>query len=200
MKNLPTFEEFLNEMKMENFPEYNNGKDTNTYTKDFSKRVSSVKGLESTYNILDSTSSIHIKSKPGMADVNLIKDIQNALKGFDNNLDLDSIKTNIGDSYRTSKNDQEKGIVSYEIPKKIDWWTLKRAAGPGKPSTETKLTPEIIDSLLDKMASASTSQHELADTKWTSLEDFLRAAKDHMNSTSYKKFYNEVKKTYPKIK
>jgi hypothetical protein len=200
MKNIPTFEEFLNEMKMENFPEYNNGKDSPAYTKDFSKRISSVKGIESDYNILDSTSDVHVKSKPGMADVNLIKDIQKALKGFDNNLDLDSIKTNIGDSYSTSKNDQEKGIVSYVIPKKVDWWTLKKASGPEKPSMETKLTPEIIDSLLDKMASVSTSQHELADTQWTSLEDFLRASEDYMNSTSYKKFYKEVKKKYPKIK
>jgi len=50
------------------------------------------------------------------------------------------------------------------------------------------------------MAQVSTTQDELADTNWTSLEDFLGAAEDHMSATNYKKFYKEVKKKYPKMK
>ena len=95
-----------------------------------------------------------------------------------------------------SPNDQQRGIVTYTIRKKIDWWTLKRAAGPEKPSTETVLNPEIIDSILDRMAQVSTTQDQLANTTWTSLEDLLRAAEDHMSATNYKKFYKEIKKKY----
>ena len=128
------------------------------------------------------------------------KDIQKALNGFDVNLDLNNITSNIGKPGETSPNDQQKGIVTYKIPKKVDWWTLKRAAGPEKPSTETVLNPEIIDSILDRMAQVSTTQDQLANTMWTSLEDLLRAAEDHMSGTNYKKFYKETKKKYPKVK
>ena len=114
-------------------------------------------------------------------------------------LDLDNITNNIGKPGQISPNDQEKGIVSYTIPKHVDWWTLKRAAGPEKPSTETVLTDEIISSILDRMAQVSTTQDQLANTAWTSLEDLLRAAEDHMSSTNYKKFYKEIKKKYPKM-
>ena len=134
-----------------------------------------------------------------MADVDSTKDIQKALKGFDDNLDLDKITSNIGKPGQISPNDQQKGIVSYTIPKKVDWWTLKRAAGPEKPSTETVLTDEIISSILDRMAQVSTTQDQLANTAWTSLEDLLKAAEDHMSGTNYKKFYKEIKKKYPKM-
>jgi hypothetical protein len=150
---------------------------------------------------MDSTSSVMLKSNPGMSGVDLTKDIQKALRGFDDNLDLDNVKTNFGKPSREiSQNDQDKGIVSYSIPKKVDWWTLKKAAGPEKPSQETELTSDIVSSLLDKMAQVSTTQDQLANQQWTSLEDFLSAAKDHISSSNYKKFYKEVKKKYPKMK
>jgi hypothetical protein len=141
-----------------------------------------------------------LRSEPDMADIDSTKDIQKALKGFDDNLDLDNIKSNIGKPGETSPNDQQRGIVSYQIPKKVDWWTLKRAAGKEKPSTETKLTDDIIFGILDRMAQVSTTQDQLADVQWTSLDDLLRAAEDHMNATNYKKFYKEIKTKYPKVK
>lgn len=199
MKHIKLFEQFVNEAKMDLFPEYNNGLDTRTYTIELKKRISKIKEI-SQYNEMDSTSAFHLKSEPGTAEMDLTKEIQKALKGFDDNLDLDNITSNIGQPNMTSPNDQQKGIVTYKIPKKVDWWTLKRAAGPEKPSTETQLTPEIVFSLIDKMAQFSTTQDELADIDWTSLEDFLRAAEDHMSATNYKKFYKEIKKKYPKMK
>lgn len=196
MKHIKLFEQFVAEAKMDIFPEYNNGLDADEYQKQFIKAISSVKGV---YFNMSSTNKMYLKTEPGMADTDFTKDIQKALKGFDDNLDLDNITSNIGKPGETSPNDQQKGIVSYQIPKKVDWWTLKRAAGKEKPSTETKLTPEIVDSILDKMAQVSTTQHELADVQWTSLEDLLRAAEDHMSGTNYKKFYKEIKKKYPKM-
>jgi hypothetical protein len=74
------------------------------------------------------------------------------------------------------------------------------AAGKEKPSTETVLTPEIVDSILDRMAQVSTTQDQLANTQWTSLEELLNAASDHMSATNYKKFVKEIKSKYPKVK
>ena len=196
MKKIKLFEEFINEAKMDLFPGYNNGLEANEYEKQLRKALSSAKGVE--FN-MSSTSMIYLKTEPNMAGVDLTKDIQKALKGFDDNLDLDNITNNIGKPGQISPNDQQKGIVSYNIPKKVDWWTLKRAAGKDKPSTETVLSPEIIDSILDRMAQVSTTQDQLANTTWTSLEDLLRAAEDHMSGTNYKKFYKEIKKKYPKM-
>ena len=196
MKKIKLFEEFINEAKMDLFPGYNNGLEANEYEKQLRKALSSAKGVE--FN-MSSTSMIYLKTEPNMADADLTKDIQKALKGFDDNLDLDNITNNIGKPGQISPNDQQKGIVSYNIPKKVDWWTLKRAAGKDKPSTETVLSPEIIDSILDRMAQVSTTQDQLANTTWTSLEDLLRAAEDHMSGTNYKKFYKEIKKKYPKM-
>jgi hypothetical protein len=198
MKYIKLYEEFVNESKMELFPNYNKGMDSYSYMKDLLKNLSSTDIAQ--YNHMDSTSSVMLKSNPGMSGVDLTKDIQKALRGFDDNLDLDNIKTNLGKPREISQNDQEKGIVSYDIPKKVDWWTLKRAAGPEKPSQETELTSDIVSSLLDKMAQVSTTQDQLANQQWTSLEDFLSAAKDHISSSNYKKFYKEVKKKYPKMK
>ena len=197
MKHIQLFEEFINEAKMDLFPEYNNGLDTNEYEKQLLRALSSAKGVGLS---MSSTSMIYLRTEPNMAGTDSTKDIQKALKGFDDNLDLDNITNNIGKPGQISQNDQQKGIVSYTIPKKVDWWTLKRAAGPEKPSTETVLNPEIIDSILDRMAQVSTTQDQLANTMWTSLEDLLRAAEDHMSGTNYKKFYKEIKKKYPKIK
>ena len=201
MKRIKLFEQFIIEGKSDVFPEYNNGLATGDYKymKAMKALLSKIEGI-SEYDDMDTTSNVYIKSTPGTANIDLTKDIQKALKGFDDNLDLDNITSNIGKPGQISPNDQQKGIVTYNIPKKVDWWTLKRAAGPEKPSTETQLTPEIVSSLLDKMAQVSTTQDELADTNWTSLEDFLGAAKDHMSATNYKKFYKEAKKKYPKIK
>ena len=196
MKYVKLYEEFINEAKMDLFPGYNNGLEANEYEKQLRKALSSAKGVE--FN-MSSTSMLYLKTEPNMADVDSTKDIQKALKGFDDNLDLDKITSNIGKPGQISPNDQQKGIVSYTIPKKVDWWTLKRAAGPEKPSTETVLNPEIIDSILDRMAQVSTTQDQLANTMWTSLEDLLRAAEDHMSGTNYKKFYKEIKKKYPKM-
>jgi hypothetical protein len=196
MKHIKLFEQFVTEAKMDIFPEYNNGLEANEYEKQLVKALSSAKGVGFS---MSSTSHIYLRTEPNMGDTDSTKDIQKALKGFDNNLDLENIWNNIGKSGERSKNDQEKGIVSYRIPKKIDWWDLKRAAGKEKPSTETKLTSEIIDSILDKMAQVSTTQHELADVQWTSLEDLLKSAEDHMTATNYKKFYKEIKKKYPKL-
>jgi len=196
MKKIKLFEEFINEAKMDLFPGYNNGLEANEYEKQLRKALSSAKGVE--FN-MSSTSMIYLKTEPNMAGVDLTKDIQKALKGFDDNLDLDNITSNIGKPGQISPNDQQKGIVSYNIPKKVDWWTLKRAAGKDKPSTETVLSPEIIDSILDRMAQVSTTQDQLANTTWTSLEDLLKAAEDHMSGTNYKKFYKEIKKKYPKM-
>jgi hypothetical protein len=192
-------EEGINEAT-DKFPAYNNGYAPGDYKymKEIKSLLSKIKGI-SEYNDMDTTTHVYIKSAPGNESNDLTKEIQKALKGFDDNLDLDNISSNIGKHDQLSPNDQQKGIVTYKIPKKVDWWTLKRAAGPEKPSTETKLTPEIVDSLLDKMASVSTTQHQLANTQWTSLEDFLRSAEDHMSATNYKKFYKEVKKKYPKM-
>ena len=196
MKHIQLFEEFINEAKMDLFPEYNNGLDTNEYEKQLLRALSSAKGVGLS---MSSTSMIYLRTEPNMAGTDSTKDIQKALKGFDDNLDLDNITNNIGKPGQISQNDQQKGIVSYTIPKKVDWWTLKRAAGPEKPSTETVLNPEIIDSILDRMAQVSTTQDQLANTMWTSLEDLLRAAEDHMSGTNYKKFYKEIKKKYPKM-
>ena len=196
MKHIQLFEEFINEAKMDLFPEYNNGLDTNEYEKQLLRALSSAKGVGLS---MSSTSMIYLRTEPNMAGTDSTKDIQKALKGFDDNLDLDNITNNIGKPGQISPNDQQKGIVSYTIPKKVDWWTLKRAAGPEKPSTETVLNPEIIDSILDRMAQVSTTQDQLANTMWTSLEDLLRAAEDHMSGTNYKKFYKEIKKKYPKM-
>jgi hypothetical protein len=196
MKHIKLFEQFVAEAKMDIFPGYNNGLDSDEYQKQFIKAISGVKGV---YFNMSSTDRMYLRTEPNMAEVDSTKDIQKALKGFDDNLDLDNIKNNIGKPGETSPNDQQKGIVSYTIPKKVDWWTLKRAAGPEKPSTETKLTDEIIFSILDRMAQVSTTQDQLANTSWTSLEDLLKAAEDHMSSTNYKKFYKEIKKKYPKV-
>jgi hypothetical protein len=196
MKHIKLYEQFITEAKMDLFPGYNNGLEANEYEKQLRKALSSAKGVE--FN-MSSTSMIYLKTEPNMADVDLTKDIQKALKGFDDNLDLDNITNNIGKPGQISPNDQQKGIVSYTIPKKVDWWTLKRAAGKDKPSAETILNPEIIDSILDRMAQVSTTQDQLANIMWTSLEDLLRAAEDHMSSTNYKKFYKEIKKKYPKM-
>lgn len=196
MKYVKLYEEFINEAKMDLFPGYNNGLEANEYEKQLRKALSSAKGVE--FN-MSSTSMLYLRTLPNMADVDSTKDIQKALKGFDDNLDLDNITNNIGKPGQISPNDQQKGIVSYTIPKKVDWWTLKRAAGPEKPSTETVLNPEIIDSILDRMAQVSTTQDQLANIMWTSLEDLLRAAEDHMSGTNYKKFYKEIKKKYPKM-
>jgi hypothetical protein len=196
MKYVKLYEEFINEAKMDLFPGYNNGLEANEYEKQLRKALSSAKGVE--FN-MSSTSMLYLRTLPNMADVDSTKDIQKALKGFDDNLDLDNITNNIGKPGQISPNDQQKGIVSYTIPKKVDWWTLKRAAGPEKPSTETVLNPEIIDSILDRMAQVSTTQDQLANTMWTSLEDLLRSAEDHMSGTNYKKFYKEIKKKYPKM-
>ena len=197
MKHIKLFEDFVNEARMQTFPGYNNGLDSDEYQKEFKKTLSKVKDVE--FN-MSSTSMMYLKSSPNMADVDLTKDIQKALTGFDDNLDLDNITSNIGKPGLISPNDQQRGIVSYQIPKHIDWWTLKRAAGKEKPSTETKLTDDMISGILDRMAQVSTTQDQLADVQWTSLDDLLRAAEDHMNATNYKKFYKEIKTKYPKVK
>lgn len=201
MKHIKLFEQFVAEGKSNAFPEYNNGYAPGDYKymKEMKSLLSKIKGI-SEYDDMDTTTHVYIKSAPGNGGVDLTKDIQKALKGFDDNLDLDNISSNIGKPDQISPNDQQKGIVTYKITKKIDWWTLKQAAGKEKPSNETQITPEIVSSLLDKMAGVSTTQDELADTNWTSLEDFLRSAEDHMSSVNYKKFYKEVKKKYPKMK
>lgn len=197
MKHIKLFEDFVNEARMQTFPGYNNGLDSDEYQKEFKKTLSKVKDVE--FN-MSSTSMMYLKSSPNMADVDLTKDIQKALTGFDDNLDLDNITSNIGKPGLISPNDQQRGIVSYQIPKHIDWWTLKRAAGKEKPSTETKLTDDMISGILDRMAQVSTTQDQLADVQWTSLDDLLRAAEDHMSATNYKKFYKEIKTKYPKVK
>jgi hypothetical protein len=201
MKHVKLFEQFVAEAKMDIFPEYNNGHAPGDYKymKEMKSLLSKIKGI-SEYDDMDTTTHVYIKSAPGNESIDLTKDIQKALNGFDVNLDLNNITSNIGKPGETSPNDQQKGIVTYKIPKKVDWWTLKRAAGPEKPSTETKLTPEIVDSILDRMAQVSTTQDQLANTDWSSLEDLLRAAEDHMSGTNYKKFYKEIKKKYPKVK
>jgi hypothetical protein len=200
MRYAKLFEQFIAEAKMDIFPEYNNGYAPGDYKymKEMKALLSKIKGI-SEYNDMDSTSHVYIKSAPGNSDIDLTKDIQKALKGFDDNLNLDNITSNIGKTRETSPNDQQKGIVTYKITKNVDWWTLKRAAGSEKPSTETVLNPEIIDSILDRMAQVSTTQDQLANTMWTSLEDLLRAAEDHISGTNYKKFYKEIKKKYPKM-
>jgi hypothetical protein len=197
MKHIKLFEQFVSEARMQIFPGYNNGLDSDEYQKQFSKAISSVKGI---YFNMSSTDKMFLRSEPNMADIDSTKDIQKALKGFDDNLDLDNITSNIGKPGETSPNDQQKGIVSYQIPKKVDWWTLKRAAGKEKPSTETKLTDDIIFGILDRMAQVSTTQDQLANVQWTSLDDLLRAAEDHISATNYKKFYKEIKAKYPKVK
>jgi hypothetical protein len=197
MKHIKLFEQFVSEAKMQIFPGYNNGLDSDEYQKQFIKAISGVKGI---YFNMSSTDRMFLRSEPNMADIDSTKDIQKALKGFDDNLDLDNITSNIGKPGETSPNDQQRGIVSYQIPKKVDWWTLKRAAGKEKPSTETKLTDDIIFGILDRMAQVSTTQDQLADVQWTSLDDLLRAAEDHMTATNYKKFYKEIKAKYPKVK
>jgi hypothetical protein len=197
MKHIKLFEQFVSEAKMQIFPGYNNGLDSDEYQKQFIKAISGVKGI---YFNMSSTDRMFLRSEPNMADIDSTKDIQKALKGFDDNLDLDNITSNIGKPGETSPNDQQRGIVSYQIPKKVDWWTLKRAAGKEKPSTETKLTDDIIFGILDRMAQVSTTQDQLADVQWTSLDDLLRAAEDHMTTTNYKKFYKEIKAKYPKVK
>jgi len=201
MKHIKLFEQFVAEGKSDAFPEYNNGYAPGDYKymKEMKSLLSKIKGI-SEYDDMDSTTHVYIKSAPGNSGVDLTKDIQKVLKGFDGNLDLDNITSNIGKPGETSPNDQQKGIVTYKIAKKIDWWTLKRAAGKEKPSTETVLTDDIISGILDRMAQVSTTQHELADVQWTSLEDLLRAAEDHMTATNYKKFYKEIKAKYPKMK
>jgi hypothetical protein len=200
MKHIKLFEQFVAEAKMDIFPEYNNGHAPGDYKymKEMKSLLSKIKGI-SEYDDMDTTTHVYIKSAPGNSGIDLTKDIQKALNGFDVNLDLNNITSNIGKPGETSPNDQQKGIVTYKITKKVDWWTLKRAAGPEKPSTETKLTDEIIFSILDRMAQVSTTQDQLANTSWTSLEDLLKAAEDHMSSTNYKKFYKEIKKKYPKV-
>lgn len=182
------------------FPSFNNGYAPGDYKymKEMKALLSKIKGI-SEYNDMDTTTDVYIKSAPGYGEVDLTKDIQKALKGFDDNLDLDNISSNIGKPGNVSPNDQAKGIVTYKIPKKVDWWTLKRAAGD-KPSNETTLTQDIVFSLLDRMAQVSTTQHELADTNWTSLADFLDAAEDHMKPAQYTKFVKDVQKKYPKMK
>lgn len=199
MKNIPSFEDFVNE-RAEAFPTYNKGlaPGDHKYMKDLKSLLSKINGM-SDYNDMDTTSCVYIKSLPGNASTDLTRDIQKALKGYDDNLDLDNITSNIGKPRETSPNDQEKGIVTYKIPKKVEWWTLKRAAG-NKPSTETQITPDIVFSLLDRMAQVSTTQHELADVNWTSLESFLDAAEDHMKPAQYTKFVKEVRAKYPKMK
>ena len=197
MKYIKLFEQFVSEAKMQIFPEYNNGLDADEYQKQFAKAISGVKGV---YFNMSSTDKMFLRTEPDMAEIDSTKDIQKALQGFDVNLDLDNITNNIGKPGETSPNDQQKGIVSYTIPKKVDWWTLKRAAGKEKPSTETVLTSDMVDSILDRMAQVSTTQHELANTQWTSLEELLKAAADHMSATNYKKFLREIKTKYPKVK
>ena len=198
MKHIKLFEQFVNEANT--FPSYDNGHALGDfkYMKEMKSLLSKIKGI-SQYDDMNTTSDIYIKTEPGNAEVDITKDIQKALNGFDNNLDLDNITSNIGKPGETSPNDQAKGIVTYKIPKKVDWWTLKRAAG-NKPSDETQLTQDIVFSLLDRMAQVSTTQHELADTNWTSLADFLDAAEDHMKPAQYTKFVKEVQKKYPKMK
>lgn len=201
MKHIKLFGQFVNEGNSNAFPEYNNAHAPGDYKymKEMKALLSKIKGI-SEYDDMDTTTSVYIKSAPGNGAIDLTKDIQKVLKGFDDNLDLDNITSNIGKPGEISPNDQQKGIVTYKITKKVDWWTLKKAAGKEKPSTETKLTDNIIFGILDRMAQVSTTQDQLANTQWTSLENLLRAAEDHMTATNYKKFYKEIKTKYPKIK
>ena len=201
MKHIKLFEQFVAEGNSNAFPGFNNGYAPGDYKymKEMKSLLSKIKGI-SEYDDMDTTTDVYIKSAPGNGGVDLTKDIQKALKGFADNLDLDNISSNIGKPGHISPNDQAKGIVTYRIPKKVDWWTLKRAAGKEKPSTETKLTDDIISGILDRMAQVSTTQDQLADVQWTSLDDLLGAAEDHMTATNYKKFYKEIKTKYPKVK
>ena len=201
MKHIKLFEQFVAEGNSNAFPGFNNGYAPGDYKymKAMKSLLSKIKGI-SEYDDMDTTSDVYIKSAPGNGGVDLTRDIQKALKGFDDNLDLDNITSNIGKPGQISPNDQAKGIVTYKIPKKVDWWTLKKAAGKEKPSTETVLTDNIISGILDRMAQVSTTQDQLADVQWTSLEDLLGAAEDHMTATNYKKFYKEIKTKYPKVK
>ena len=201
MKHIKLFEQFVAEGSSNAFPGFNNGYAPGDYKymKEMKSLLSKIKGI-SEYDDMDTTTDVYIKSAPGNGGVDLTKDIQKALKGFDDNLDLDNISSNIGKPGHISPNDQAKGIVTYKIPKKVDWWTLKKAAGKEKPSTETVLTDNIISGILDRMAQVSTTQDQLADVQWTSLEDLLGAAEDHMTATNYKKFYKEIKTKYPKVK
>lgn len=193
-------ESALNEGKSDAFPTYNNGYAPGDYKymKEMKSLLSKVEGI-SPYDDMDTTTDVYIKSSPNNSKTDLTRDIQKVLKGFDDNLDLDNITSNIGNPRLISPNDQQKGIVTYKVPKKVEWWTLKRAAGD-KPSTETQITPDIVFSLLDRMAQVSTTQHELADINWTSLNSFLDAAEDHMKPAQYTKFVKEIRKKYPKMK
>lgn len=201
MKHIKLFEQFVAEGNSNTFPVYNNGYAPGDYKymQGMKSNLSKIKEI-SQFNDFDSTTHVFLRSEPGTAGKDLTKDIQKALKGFDNNLDLDNITSNIGKPGETSPNDQQKGIITYKITKKVDWWTLKKAAGKEKPSTETVLTDSIISGILDRMAQVSTTQDQLADVQWTSLDDLLRAAEDHMSATNYKKFYKEIKTKYPKVK
>jgi hypothetical protein len=193
-------ESALNEGNSDAFPTYNNGYAPGDYKymKEMKSLLSKIEGI-SQYDDMDTTTDVYIKSSPNNSKTDLTRDIQKALKGFDDNLDLDNITSNIGNPRLISPNDQQKGIVTYKVPKKVQWWTLKRAAGD-KPSTETQITPDIVFSLLDRMAQVSTTQHELADINWTSLDSFLDAAEDHMKPAQYTKFVKEIRKKYPKMK
>ena len=93
MKHIKLFEQFITEAKMDIFPEYNNGLDANEYEKQLVRALSGAKGVGFS---MSSTSHIYLRTEPNMADTDSTKDIQNALKGFDNNLDLENIWSNIG--------------------------------------------------------------------------------------------------------
>ena len=125
------------------------------------------------------------------------KALKKILKYADSNLDVNTIKNNFeaSDDER-SGNDQEQDIWKYTIDKKLDFHKAKKA-GILKKAPITKMDNTISTSLIDMMAVYTSDANPLADTQWTSLEDFMKSAADYITGSDWKKFQKDVEERYP---
>ena len=125
------------------------------------------------------------------------KALKKILKYADSNLDVNTIKNNFeaSDDER-SGNDQEQDIWKYTIDKKLDFHKAKKA-GILKEAPITKMDNAITASLIDMMSVYTSDANPLADTQWTSLEDFMKSAADYITGSDWKKFQKDVERQYP---
>jgi len=187
--------------------DYNLGLEkTYEYEKVLGKAVSNLKGIDK-YNkamsrgdgtaVQDISGNIIIGQYGTNDNTSKLKSI---LSNADPNLDVSKIKNNLKASPNSrSKHDQDNDIWKYTVPKKIDYHQAKKA-GILKSTPVTKMNHDVVMSLMDMMASYTSKATPLANQAWTSLDDFMQHAADFITGSSWKKFQNDVKKKYPKLR
>lgn len=194
MNHVQLFEQYIGESI------YNLGLKSEPYVAKLYDRIKGIKSVEAYYDmprtiIHESSSMVYIDLKG--KNPNIIEELKKALGGFDDNLDLNSMKTDFDvDDYHRSPHAIQHDQWRVTIQKKKDYHFFKNVNGPNFSSV---MNDEVVSNLIDMLAQFSSEGHELANVKWSSLDDFLSSAADLMSKTNFTKYTKMVHKKYPRL-